>query len=593
MLELGETDENEDSFVTALSRAKDFLGNRWLPVAILVLHSFLVGTLAFRHSVTYDETGHLAAGLVHWKYSDFSMYAVNPPLVRLVAMLPTMPVVGSYEVAAYSQFVEHRSELPVGIRFATEHDRYLICVYIARLACIPFSWIGGLLCYYWSRSLYGSNAGVVALLLWCFSPNIQANASQVLPDLAATALILATCFVLRRWLTPDGVRSPVILGWVLGAALLTKFTTIVLVPIIVVVVASSFGRQSQNFVSALGTALRELTICFAIALLAINIGYFFEETCVPLQEYEFVSEALSGFARSENMKGNRFLTTWAKHLPIPIPRNYVLGIDLAKFEFERGYWSYLNGEFQNKGWWYFYIYALAVKEPLGFWGLAAIATMATMVRIYTRSFRAEEWLIACTSVVFLVTVSSQTGYTHHLRYVLPVLPLWYILASAISSNRKLAAVQVGFLVAFIGSSCYCFPHQISYFNEIAGGPANGWKHLTTSNYDWGQNLPYLRDWIKQNPDKQPLFVRSSGAVPPSVYGIQSPLPRSEYSEDGEVSFPVGWYAICVGEMLKLDSTVLPFIKLEPVERVAHTIFIYHLETPFVVGQIDVNKGDSK
>ena len=82
--------------MTALIRAKDFLGNRWLPIAILALHSFLVGSLSFRHSVTYDETGHLAAGLVHWKYSDFSMYAVNPPLVRLVAMLPTMPVVGSY-----------------------------------------------------------------------------------------------------------------------------------------------------------------------------------------------------------------------------------------------------------------------------------------------------------------------------------------------------------------------------------------------------------------------------------------------------------------------------------------------------------------
>ncbi len=580
--------------MTSPSRPTDFSRNRWLLFAILILHSFLLGSLAYRHSVTWDETGHLAAGLVHWKYSDFSMYAVNPPLTRLVAMLPTIPFIGSYQVPKYSQFVEHRSEVPVGINFASDHDRYLLCVVIARFACIPFSWIGGLLCYHWARSLYGLNAGLVALLLWCFSPNIQANASQVLPDLAATSLILATCFVLRRWLTPDGVNSPMLLGLVLGATLLTKFTTIVLVPIIVVVVvASSFGRQKRTIASALRTALRELAICFAIALLCINFGYFFEETCVPLREYEFVSETLSGFARSENVKGNRFLRTWTEYIPIPIPRNFILGIDLVKYEFERGYWSYLNGEFQNKGWWYFYIYALAVKEPLGFWGLAAIATVVTVIRIFTHSFRKEEWLLVFTSIVILVTVSSQTGYTHHLRYVLPVLPMWYILASAISSNRKLVAIQVGFLVAFIGSSCFCFPHQISYFNEIVGGPANGWKHLTTSNYDWGQNLPYLRDWITRNPDKQPLFVRSSGAVPPSVYGIQSPLPRSEYSEDGKVSFPVGWYAICVGDMLKIDSTVLPFMKLEPVERVAHTVFIYHLKTPFVVGQIDLKKGDAQ
>ena len=192
-------------------------------------------------------------------------------------------------------------------------------------------------------------------------------------------------------------------------------SAIVVVPIIVVVVsASTVVRSGHSLVGAFGTALRELTVCFAIALLAINIGYFFEETCVPLREYEFISESLSGIARSENMKGNRFLRTWASHLPVPVPRNYVLGIDLAKFEFERGYWSYLNGEFQNKGWWYFYISALAVKEPLGFWGLAALATVAIVVRIFTRNFRLEEWLLVCTSVVILVTVSSQTGYTHHL-----------------------------------------------------------------------------------------------------------------------------------------------------------------------------------
>lgn len=165
MFELGETDEYEVSFVTASSRPNNFFGNRWLPVAILALHSLLVALLAYRHSVTYDETGHLIAGLVHWKFSDFSMYAVNPPLTRLVAMLPTMPFVGSYQVPMYSQFLEHRAELPVGIRFATEHERYLLCVFVARLACIPFSWIGALLCYYWARSLYGLNAGVVALLL--------------------------------------------------------------------------------------------------------------------------------------------------------------------------------------------------------------------------------------------------------------------------------------------------------------------------------------------------------------------------------------------------------------------------------------------
>jgi hypothetical protein len=558
---------------------------------ILVLHSILVGTLAYRHSVTFDETGHVAAGLVHWKHSDFSMYAVNPPLTRLVAMLPTMPLAGSYDVPQYSGFVEHRAELPVGVKFATEHEHYLTCVFIARIACIPFSWIGGMVCYYWARSLYGWHAGLAALILWCFSPNIQANACQVLPDLAATSLVVSTCFVLRSWLMPERAKSPLLLGCILGVTLLTKFTTVVLIPIIlVVVIVSAFQSQNQTYARSFVSVIRQLSICFAIALLVINSGYFFEETFVPLGEYEFVSESLSGIKRDENMKGNRFLNPYTQQIPIPVPKNYILGIDLAKFEFERGYWSYLCGEFQNHGWWYFYLYALAVKEPIGFWGLAIIACLSNVCHIFNRKLRSEEWLLVGTSAAILITVSAQTGYTHHLRYVLPVLPLWYILSSAISCNRKLAVIQVSLVIGFVVSSCSCFPNQISYFNECVGGPSNGWKHLATSNYDWGQNLVDLRDWQERNSDKKPLFVKSSGAVPVSVYGIQAIAPRTEVAENGEVSYPTGWYAICVDEMLKVDSTLRRFLKLEPEERVAYTVFIYRLEKPLVVGQIKQDGG---
>jgi len=32
------------------------------------------------------------------------------------------------------------------------------------------------------------------------------------------------------------------------------------------------------------------------------------------------------------------------------------------------------------------------------------------------------------------------------------------------------------------------PHYLAYFNELAGGPANGFKELADSNLDWGQDL---------------------------------------------------------------------------------------------------------
>jgi hypothetical protein len=33
-----------------------------------------------------------------------------------------------------------------------------------------------------------------------------------------------------------------------------------------------------------------------------------------------------------------------------------------------------------------------------------------------------------------------------------------------------------------------YPHQLAYFNELAGGPRNGHKYLLGSSLDWGQDL---------------------------------------------------------------------------------------------------------
>src|SRR3989338_4768089 len=42
------------------------------------------------------------------------------------------------------------------------------------------------------------------------------------------------------------------------------------------------------------------------------------------------------------------------------------------------------------------------------------------------------------------------------------------------------------------------PHFLSYYNELAGGSRNGWKIAVDSNYDWGQDLKRLADFMDQN-----------------------------------------------------------------------------------------------
>lgn len=80
----------------------------------------------------------------------------------------------------------------------------------------------------------------------------------------------------------------------------------------------------------------------------------------------------------------------------------------------------------------------------------------------------------------------------------PVAAASLVVCSAIHSLRTTKArthallattVAIAF-TASIGSALATYPHTLSYFNELAGGPLNGPAHLLDANVDWGQDLLY-------------------------------------------------------------------------------------------------------
>lgn len=150
----------------------------------------------------------------------------------------------------------------------------------------------------------------------------------------------------------------------------------------------------------------------------------------PLGNYEFASTTLRG-----SQGRNRFTGTWIESLPIPVPRNYLLGIDHQKVDFERLMRSYLCGEWRHGGWWYYYLLGLTVKVPLGVWLLLLLAAeLSLMAPRYSVPWRHEVVLLV-PAVAVLTLVSSQTGFNHHLRYVLPIFPFAFIWASKAAQPR--------------------------------------------------------------------------------------------------------------------------------------------------------------
>lgn len=89
------------------------------------------------------------------------------------------------------------------------------------------------------------------------------------------------------------------------------------------------------------------------------------------------------------------------------------------------------------------------------------------------------------------------------------------------------------------SALSMYPHQLAYFNESAGGPENGHKHLLGSNLDWGQDYLILREWIVQR------NLRNEVIVVPTKYCSYESLLDQEKSKN---SISQHWEAVSVNRV---------------------------------------------
>ncbi len=146
-----------------------------------------------------------------------------------------------------------------------------------------------------------------------------------------------------------------------------------------------------------------------------------------------------GFFYSEGPSGNRFRGTWLERITVPLPADYVYGFDLQRRDFEAGFESYLAGEWRHHGWWYYYLYAMAVKVPLGILILVVSNIVWTLSAYLNRVTWFDEFALVVPAIVILAVVSSQTGFNHHMRYLLPFWPYIFISTSKLAARRMLIA----------------------------------------------------------------------------------------------------------------------------------------------------------
>ncbi|MGD0542388.1 MAG: hypothetical protein ABSB33_12815, partial [Tepidisphaeraceae bacterium] len=207
-----------------------------------------------------------------------------------------------------------------------------------------------------------------------------------------------------------------------------------------------------------------------------------------------------------------------------LPQSCVSGL-LGVFAWSRGRVAFLCGESSVVGWWRYFPLAMTFKTPLAtLLGVAISLILFAVQKPLLNS--AGGWTLAVAAIppllYFSYAMSSRVDVG--IRHIFPVYPFLFILLGAAASLAharfgKSAAVIAAVLVLALAIETYsAFPNYIPFFNFAAGGSRGGLRLLSESNIDWGQDLPDLARWQRQNPDRQ-IYLCYWGSADPRYYGI--------------------------------------------------------------------------
>jgi hypothetical protein len=453
-------------------------------VALILLHAALLTWSALANSVAVDEYAHLPAGVSYWRSGGhFSIYDQSPPLLRLIAAAPVaLAGADAPPVAAFEAMPAKDRHWSYAYTFLRANaNRYQRLFVIGRVPMILLSCLGAWIVYRWASAMYGSKPALLSCAVYALCPNLLAHGSLVGTDTGTAVAMLLAAWMWWRFCRTLSMRDLVFAALAVGIAHLCKFTALLLWPMLAgmaIVLLRDAPRQLRR-------AALPLLLCMAATLLIVNAGYGFESMA----------------------------------LPIPLPRSLVEGFTAQRWEFQQGLASYLFGRQYAGSHWYYYPIALALKVPV-------MTLMFFALALIRGRFTRDEASILIAAGIFLLGAMFLAGADLGVRYVLPVLPLAFIVIGRINLKPWLATTLCALLLLRILAGA---PYFLGSFNLLSGGPGRGQTMLNDSNFDWGTGLIALRNWMQKH-NVQRVQLGYFGRVDPAVYGVDYDLMTQKSSE---------------------------------------------------------------
>lgn len=534
----------------------------------LALYLALALTSMRGKTSTFDECAHLPAAYTHLALRDFRLSPDHPPLVKLVAAAPL--VLGGAHMRPEDEAWRQRRQWEFGKRFLYRwNDADTLFrrgrTAIALLACALAAGV-----FAWTRRHWGLPAASLALFLCVLSPDVLAHGQIVSTDLGAALFVFLSVAAFERVTERATWGRLAAAGAALGAALATKFSALVLLPVLgVLALATVFWREP---VAMALTGLRAGTrdpadrrarvVDVALVLVGMVLAAWLVIWASYLFQPSFTDDPAENAAFDwDRLRPESALVAepvlLARRLRL-LPDPYLYGF-FRFFKHSEARPSFLLGERSERGFAWYFPATFALKTPIGL--MVLLALCAATFRRHARSRRVALFLWLPVAVYLALTLTRGINIGH--RHLLPIYPFLFVAAGRTATlvrpaSRALGAVVLAAAAWYGVSVARVHPHYLAYFNEAAGGPANGYRLLVDSNLDWGQDLAGLRDWLAAHGVAR-AKLSYFGTADPEYHrvpvdllpGYMLPRPRREV------------YTVSPGDVVAVSATNLQAVYVAP------------------------------